>query len=628
MVLDLTTIGTDNASNLFDVNAECSGIHNINSSLQCLYALTSIDCTEKIEYIDYNYFAFCYFGLKLLVPATTILVLWLAMLFISLGITSNYFLCPALFAISNHLGLSQNVAGVTLLAFGNGSPDIFSSVAGFHKASAELAISSLVGAGMFVTCVVAGSVFMTQSFSLMIRPFLRDIAFYILAISWTFALFFTNKSYLYHGIGFVVLYLVYIIVVLGSRFIYVSIQKKKENSVKEKNVEKTGKKKDIVPDRSEIPKVTVTVEGITYDNDPEATAVVLKALYFNGFEWVDGGRRLSKAHIPLDERRKSSISRFSIDNHAFNNTGSCQSLESNGVSSTERLAALPNVIDKGEFWEFLLKICPVNTEKWSSLPWWRKLLVVIKIPPIFVMRLTIPVLDTGADDMNWNRLLTCVQCVTGPVFITLISEYEFYMIRDVFPVIVLVLCICIGCALLVYFTSERDFPPNYHWIFAYSGFIVAVMWTYCLANEIVAVLQVIGVIFDLSDSILGLTILAWGNSISDFLSNVAVARKNFPRMAISACYGGPLLALLLGLGIPCIIEIIKGRIPPKNPLKFSPQFFFLFCAIGIGLFTTAITMTLWKFQTKRLYSIVLITLYLTFMTLSVLEELKIFTFSL
>lgn len=54
---------------------------------------------------------------------------------------------------------------------------------------------------MFVTSVVAGSVFLTKSFSLMVRPFLRDIAFYLVAIVWTFALFFTERSYLYHGIG-------------------------------------------------------------------------------------------------------------------------------------------------------------------------------------------------------------------------------------------------------------------------------------------------------------------------------------------------------------------------------------------------------------------------------------------
>ncbi|KFM82683.1 Sodium/potassium/calcium exchanger 6, partial [Stegodyphus mimosarum] len=107
----------------FDVDAECTEIHNLNVSVQCMFAMTAEDCVEIIEYLDYNYYVFCSFGFKRIAPITTILVIWLLMLFIALGVTSNYFLCPALFTISNHLGLSQNVAGVTLLAFGNGSPD-------------------------------------------------------------------------------------------------------------------------------------------------------------------------------------------------------------------------------------------------------------------------------------------------------------------------------------------------------------------------------------------------------------------------------------------------------------------------------------------------------------------------
>ncbi|XP_055933967.1 mitochondrial sodium/calcium exchanger protein-like [Argiope bruennichi] len=617
----------------FDLDAECTEIHDLNASMQCLFATTVEDCVEIIEYLDYNYYIFCTLTVNRITLATTSLIIWLAMLFIALGVTSNYFLCPALFTISNHLGLSQNVAGVTLLAFGNGSPDIFSSAAGLQKASAELAIASLVGAGMFVTSVVAGSVFFTQNFTLMIRPFLRDIGFYIIAISWTFALFSTGTSYLYHGIGFVALYFMYIIVVLGSRFIYLNRQKQKEKvKDQEKDNEKKepeDKKKENKEENPEKPSANSDgiVDKIMYDNDPEATAVVLKAFYFGGFEWVDGGRRLSKAHIRLDERRRSrQNSIFSIDGNLASNVneknGSCQSIQTKGMSSTEKLT--PALLDdRGEFYEFLVKVCPVNTEKWQTLKWYKRLIVICKSPAILIMRLTVPVLDTSAEDLNWNRFLICTQCITGPVFISLVSEYAFYMIGDVFPVFILLLAASVCCSAMVYFTSERDTPPTYHWLFAYLGFAVAVTWIYCLANEIVALLQVFGVIFNLSDAILGLTILAWGNSLSDFLSNIAVARKEFPRMAISACFGGPLLALLLGLGIPCIIEIIKGHAPAPFPLMFSSQFIFLFCAITIGLLTTAFLMIAWKFHTRRAYGIFLIILYVAFVTLSILAELKI-----
>lgn len=69
-------------------------------------------------------------------------------------------------------------------------------------------------------------------------------------------------------------------------------------------------------------------------------------------------------------------------------------------------------------------------------------------------------------------------------------------------------------------------------MFAWLGFVVAVIWIYSIANEIVNLLQVshlttihmtvtrpcsvpqvFGIVIDISDGILGITILAWGNSI-------------------------------------------------------------------------------------------------------------------
>lgn len=56
--------------------------------------------------------------------------------------------CPALTVMSSVLRLSQNVAGVTLLALGNGAPDIFSAYAAVNQAEdekASLAVGALFG---------------------------------------------------------------------------------------------------------------------------------------------------------------------------------------------------------------------------------------------------------------------------------------------------------------------------------------------------------------------------------------------------------------------------------------------------------------------------------------------------
>ncbi|KAJ1973629.1 hypothetical protein H4R34_005010, partial [Dimargaris verticillata] len=81
------------------------------------------------------------------------------------------------------------------------------------------------------------------------------------------------------------------------------------------------------------------------------------------------------------------------------------------------------------------------------------------------------------------------------------------------------------------------------------GFVSGISWVYLVADEIVAILQSLGVILNISDGILGLTVLALGNSLGDYMTNLTIAKMGLPAMALSACFGGPMLNILLGLGI-------------------------------------------------------------------------------
>lgn len=40
--------------------------------------------------------------------------------------------------------------------------------------------------------------------------------------------------------------------------------------------------------------------------------------------------------------------------------------------------------------------------------------------------------------------------------------------------------------------------------------------------------QIIGQIFHVSQAILGITVLAWGNSVSDWVADILVAKKGYP----------------------------------------------------------------------------------------------------
>lgn len=81
--------------------------------------------------------------------------------FVHLNLTQadDYF-SPALEQFSVKLGLPPRFAGVTLLALGNGAPDVSSTIASITAGGDGylLSLGALTGAGMFVGTVVAGSV--------------------------------------------------------------------------------------------------------------------------------------------------------------------------------------------------------------------------------------------------------------------------------------------------------------------------------------------------------------------------------------------------------------------------------------------------------------------------------------
>ena len=76
----------------------------------------------------------------------------------------------------------------------------------------------------------------------------------------------------------------------------------------------------------------------------------------------------------------------------------------------------------------------------------------------------------------------------------------------------------------------------------------------------VDLLSLIGILLDLPISILGLTLLAWGNSAGDFYANPAIAKLGMQETAITACFAGPLFNTLIGFGISLIISSTYNNI--------------------------------------------------------------------
>ena len=160
---------------------------------------------------------------------------------------------------------------------------------------------------------------------------------------------------------------------------------------------------------------------------------------------------------------------------------------------------------------------------------------------------------------EWNRWLVLVQCFTAPYFIVL-AVWANFNDADKHTLLwpsIYSLCASLVATVLLLTTTTPTRPSRWHFLLCFLGFAVSITWISSIANEVVGVLKAIGVICNMSDAILGLTIFAFGNSLGDLVADIQVARLGFPYMAFSACFGGPMLNILLGIGLSGIYIVLR-----------------------------------------------------------------------
>jgi sodium/potassium/calcium exchanger 6 len=84
---------------------------------------------------------------------------------------------------------------------------------------------------------------------------------------------------------------------------------------------------------------------------------------------------------------------------------------------------------------------------------------------------------------------------------------------------------------------------------ALLGFAAGVAWIDTIASEVVSALTFLGALYSVPGGVLGLTALAWGNSLGDFFGNRAMARAGRGGTALTACFASPLFNMLMSLGL-------------------------------------------------------------------------------
>uniref|UniRef100_A0A0C9RI43 TSA: Wollemia nobilis Ref_Wollemi_Transcript_18896_2829 transcribed RNA sequence n=1 Tax=Wollemia nobilis TaxID=56998 RepID=A0A0C9RI43_9CONI len=511
-----------------------------------------------------------------------VLGLWLLALFYMLGNTAADYFCCSLEKLSKLLKLPPTVAGVTLLPLGNGAPDVFASIAAFIGADAgEVGLNSVLGGAVFVTCVVAGSVSLFVAGSqarIDLRCFVRDVCFFLFTLAALCLILIIGKINLLGAMAFLSIYIIYACTVAANEYLKKPARKLKWNSM--------------TPMHS-VPGSIFSL-GDEEDEDDSIYSPLLD---------IESSTGLAANHPPLE-------------------TSLPQWMWASNVAIYSNQAVAKMGEETRPLWGW-----SEESENDQSRCSFRGLLMSLLCSPLTLpRRLTIPIVE----DDRWSRSVAVASVTLAPILLSLLwntQESKPFGIGKMAYVAGAISGALFG--FLGYFTTKPDHPPRtYLFPWVAGGFIMSIVWFYIIANELVALLVSLGVIFEIDPSILGLTVLAWGNSIGDLMSNIALALNGGDgvQIAMSGCYAGPMFNTLAGLGISLLLGSWSAQ-PGAYMVPKDTTLFYTLGFLTIGLVWALVVLPLNDMRPSKLLGIGLLILYSSFLILRLSNASGLFSIS-
>ncbi|KAJ8772045.1 hypothetical protein K2173_027222 [Erythroxylum novogranatense] len=469
---------------------------------------SSLDPTNGL--INYLSLHFCLFKANsfLSIPC---LLLFIILHFYVLIKTAQCHFSVVTTKLTNHLNLSPSMGGVTLLALGNGAPDVFASLAAVRSGQYRTGFGAILSAGTFVSALVVGFVAIYAApFNVDPGSFVRDVGFYLVGALFLFYVYLSGEISFWQAIGFVGFY-----------------------------------------------------------------------VFFVGFVfWMDWGTAAGDGEDKVKDVRDSR--------------------EMDCEKGSEFL------VDKGE----VSGCFRMGYEKVSK---------VWKLPISFLLKLTIP----QPSPVEWNRFYLSVNIALCPLallytcnsFMPLDHPIIFLLPNTYLPLWFVILLASTSLAVL-HFILEKEPPKTEQIIVVLLAFVMSVFWISTVAGELLNCLQALGIVLEVHPSLLGLTVLAWGNSVGDLVADVAVAKAGQPAMAVAGCFAGPMFNMLVGLGSALVMQ--TAHIYPKAyELNFHIGIVIAFVFLLLSLMGSLLVITWSRFRVPRFWGFCLVGLYVFLMVLSI-----------
>ena len=233
----------------------------------------------------------------------------------------------------------------------------------------------LLGAGVFVTTVVAGTICFVTPFRSIQRPLLRDIIFFLVAAFAAYLAMYDGVIYAAESIGFIIMYVVYLVILIGGYFINRRIK-----------------------DRRALLQATTT----------EAAAKTYGS--------IQTAAPSSQAAVSVDDPEQNNIDG---ENYAQPDVTFALAL---------RHAFLPREevpwAEKGLFNKVVTVLKVRKRQSTIDVGCFR---TVFQMPVSLILHFTVPLVDYEEPEHNWNKLLNSFHLLSGPVAISLLTQGEWIL---------------------------------------------------------------------------------------------------------------------------------------------------------------------------------------------------------
>lgn len=527
----------------------------------------------------------------IVIPLTLFILL---MIFKYISMAVEEYVATSIQEISDHLGMSDSLAAITLLASANGAADLMTVlIAGEEDDGISYNIGALYGGGLFIgTAALSLCIFQAKrKLRLNWMILYRLILFYIIATLITIAFAIDHKIHWWETIILLALYVLLVIIVVYD--------------------DHRAGQTDLSASVNAALAFRSTVGNKGGERDLHQLPSTL------GTQILDIHQQIAESEIHdemLEKRREARIKR---EEEADEDTtprmlmkktdaGKLNEIKEKLIEEIEPYQKLSMVRDFKDRLTIAKKLRKKPIKIRNCWEWFNK---IVDFPFEWILHATV----LPCEKEQYSRTRCLIYCFPGMFFVVSVITKEFSLIN---------LAISVGLGLILFATFYVWLPkdnktPKGFIFMNVLGLIAALLWTYLLVTILVDFVEGVGMVSNLNKTFLGLTILAVGASMPEAVTTVTLCKQQESIMAISGAYSGQLFAVTVAFGISMLkltlkegaqdFDLFDRERLDHNALNILVIFANLFVLVSTFIYALCN-----KFKLERKFGFILLTIYILF----------------